>query len=334
LLDREKSRLSALSFNYRNSFKILSRHILRRVRHKFLLKFCLVLAPSRCESLFFRICARRILKLYIVYMFKKKSLGQNFLQDRNIVRDIVYAANVQPDDVVVEVGPGEGVMTEFLLAAADKVIAIEKDHRLIPFLQEKFAGEIESAKLDVLEKDILEFDPNVLNSSMHPYKIVANIPYYITGQIIRMFLESKNQPESMTLLVQKEVAERIIARDGKESLLSLSVKVFGKPTYVRTVGRGAFSPQPTVDSAVLHIEDVSKERLEGVSEDLFFSVIHAGFAHKRKQLLPNLSSLYDKNTLMQAFEKVGIGEKDRAEDVALSTWINLCKNLMNQQKNG
>ena len=197
-------------------------------------------------------------------------------------------------------------MTETLLNMAGKVIAIEKDHRLIPVLQERFAEEIKSGKLDLLEKDILEFDPQVLKFYKHPYKVIANIPYYITGQIIRMFLESDNQPETMVMLVQKEVAERIVARDEKESLLSLSVKVFGEPKLVRTVGRGAFSPQPNVDSAVLLISNISRSNLDGIDEKFFFEVLHGGFAHKRKQLLPNLSSLYPKDILIKAFLDCGI----------------------------
>jgi len=294
-------------------------------------------------------------------MLKKKSLGQNFLKDKNIVSAIVRAGDVHSSDVVVEVGPGEGVMTEVLLQTAGRVIAIEKDHRLIPILQEKFAEEIKNGKLELIEKDILDCniekllvvpdldavrggkgngrggvdnygDENisVSNKEMRQrwsYKVVANIPYYITGQIIRMFLESDNQPETMVLLVQKEVAERIIARDEKESLLSLSVKIFGEPKLVRTVGRGAFSPQPNVDSAVLLIEKISKQKLDGVDEKFFFTILHAGFAHKRKQLLPNLSGLYSKDILLGAFENCGIEQKARAEDVPLDKWVKLCKSL-------
>jgi 16S rRNA (adenine1518-N6/adenine1519-N6)-dimethyltransferase len=256
-------------------------------------------------------------------MQKKKSLGQNFLKDKNIVSQIVEAGNVGPSDFVVEVGPGEGVMTEELLKQACRVVAIEKDHRLIPILSEKFKGEIASGKLELLEKDILDFDPAFMRSYGTSYKVVANIPYYVTGQIIRMFLETEYQPERMVLLVQKEVAERILARDGKESLLSLSVKVFGTPEYVRTVGRGAFSPQPNVDSAVIVIKNISKSRLSKVDEKFFFQVIHAGFAHKRKQLLPNLSELFSKEKIVTAFMKCNLDPKIRAEDVPLETWLEL-----------
>lgn len=260
-------------------------------------------------------------------MRTKKSLGQHFLKSETALAAIRDASDVHADDIILEVGPGEGVLTEVLLPFAGKVIAIEKDRRLIPVLEEKFAKEIQSRKLELLEKDILEFDPNAMKFYKHPYKVVANIPYYITGQIIRMFLESDTQPESMTLLVQKEVADRIIARDNKESLLSLSVKVFGDPEYIRTVGRGAFTPQPNVDSAIILIDNISKIKLQGVAEKFFFEVIHAGFAHKRKQLLPNLTQLFKKELLIKVFNECELNLKCRAEDLKLGAWITLCHKL-------
>lgn len=259
-------------------------------------------------------------------MLKKKSLGQNFLKSESAISAIIDASNISSADIVLEIGPGEGVLTMELVKLAKKVIAVEKDHRLIPFLKEKFSKEIANGKLEVLEKDILEFDPNsvVPKNNFDSYKIIANIPYYITGQILRMFLENKNQPKSMTLMVQKEVAERIITRDKKESLLSLSVKAFGTPKYIKTVKAGSFVPAPNVDSAILLIENISKDRLDEINESLFFKIIHAGFAHKRKQLLPNLSSLFERNKIVEVFNRLGIPLKARAEDVDLEKWVKLC----------
>ena len=258
-------------------------------------------------------------------MFKKKSLGQHFLNSPKIVSDIVIASNVTPNDTVLEIGPGEGVLTEKLLQTGAHVISIEKDDRLIPELHRRFTREIALKKFDLIHADVLDVGLTHITNS--EYKIVANIPYYITGQIIRMFLESDKQPTSMTLLIQKEVADRIVARDGKESLLSLSVKIFGEPKISRIVGRGAFIPQPNVDSAVLHIENINKSRLNGVDESLFFKIIHAGFAHKRKQLLPNLCSIFEKGKLLVAFKKCEINEKARAEDLPLDTWVKLCHEI-------
>ena len=133
----------------------------------------------------------------------------------------------------------------------------------------------------------------------------------------------------MTLLGQKEVAERIIVKDKKESLLSLSVKIFGKPKYIRTVGRGAFAPQPNVDSAIIHISDISRKNFDGISEEKFFEILHTGFAHKRKQLLSNLSGLYTKDMISHAFEVCKLNPKCRAEDVSLTQWISLIKGLEN-----
>ena len=261
-------------------------------------------------------------------MFKKKSLGQNFLKSPKIVSDIVSAAKVTGEDTILEIGPGEGVMTEVLLSQAKKVIVIEKDHRLIPILQEKFKNEVTDHKLQIIEADILEFDLENREISRSPFKLVANIPYYITGQIIRKFLEAKNKPVSMTLLVQKEVAERIVARDKKQSLLSLSVKVFGDPKIIRTVGRGAFNPAPNVDSAVINVENISDKNLTDLNSNNFFKVLHSGFAHKRKQLLPNLSNDFPKEKVIDAFKEIGLDSRSRAEDLPLEVWLKLAKILV------
>jgi 16S rRNA (adenine1518-N6/adenine1519-N6)-dimethyltransferase len=260
-------------------------------------------------------------------MIKKKSLGQNFLNSPAIIADIVRASGAAAVDTVLEIGPGEGTLTRGLLDCGATVIAVEKDDRLIPILSETFAQEIADGRLKLIHGDILTLDVSKVTFDIEKYKIVANIPYYITGQIIRMFLESSFQPSSMTLLVQKEVADRIIARDGKESLLSLSIKAFGDPHYVRTVGRGAFAPQPNVDSAVIHIADISKNRLVGCSEKDFFTLLHAGFAHKRKQLLPNLASVYPKETVTRVFETLNLDLKCRAEDLPLEIWVQLASKL-------
>ena len=260
-------------------------------------------------------------------MKTKKSLGQHFLHSPKIISDIVKTSGTKTDDIVLEIGPGEGILTFELLQTGAKVIAIEKDDRLIPILQEKFSKEIVSKQFVLIRADILNIPMSRMPFDIKKYKVVANIPYYITGQIIRKFLESAYQPESMTLLVQKEVAERIVAKNGKESLLSLGVKVFGEPKLVRIVGRGAFSPKPNVDSAILYVREISKKRLDSVNEKFFFTILHTGFAHKRKQFLSNLTSLYNKETLLKTFKTCEINTKSRAEDLTLLTWIKLCKNL-------
>lgn len=259
-------------------------------------------------------------------MKPKKSLGQHFLTSTKIVDDIVAASGVTKGNIVLEIGPGRGILTKSLLRAGAHVLAVEKDDGLIPELETMFASEITSKQMEIIHADILEAElPQIQKIK---YKIVANIPYYITGQIIRKFLESEKQPDSMTILVQKEVAERVIARDKKESLLSLSVKAFGTPKLVRVVSAGSFNPPPNVDSAVLHIADISKEKLQGVGEKDFFEILHLGFAHKRKQLVPNLSEKYPKEKVLEALTVCNLLPTVRAEDIGIEVWIRLASHLL------
>ncbi len=252
----------------------------------------------------------------------KKSLGQNFLKSKTALFKLLEAGAVGPDDTVLEVGPGEGVLTEKLLAVAKKVVAVEKDDRLIPILEEKFAAAIGAGKLCLIHDDILNFSPAAAGLSAGKYKLIANIPYYITGQLLRLFLESSQPPERMVVMVQKEIAERIVATDGKESLLSLSVKAFGYPKKIMTVGRENFSPAPNVDSAILLIADISPDFFQKnkLTTEKFFTHLHAGFAHKRKMLLPNLRAAFPESDWEKIFNVKNIPLKVRAEDLNLETW--------------
>ncbi|MEK7113685.1 MAG: 16S rRNA (adenine(1518)-N(6)/adenine(1519)-N(6))-dimethyltransferase RsmA, partial [Patescibacteria group bacterium] len=185
----------------------------------------------------------------------KKSLGQNFLKSISALNKIVAAGELFPRDMVLEIGPGKGALTEKLLEKAGQVIAIEKDKVLFEFLSEKFKEEIKNKKLILREDDILEFDA----SQFKKFKIIANIPYNITGAILKKFLTAENQPEMMVLMVQNEVAKRIVARDGRESLLSISVKAYGEPKIIEKVPARYFSPAPKVDSAVIAIKNISRK---------------------------------------------------------------------------
>ena len=244
----------------------------------------------------------------------KKSLGQNFLMHSRIAERIAKVADLSANATVLEIGPGRGILTRALLARAGRVIAVEADEALYTTLQSDFAGDISSGRLELIHGDIRAFDIGVLPRG---YQLVANIPYYLTGEIFRMFLESKNQPSSVTLLVQKEVAVRI-ARSRKQSILSLSVKAYGEPKYEFTVPRGAFVPAPRVDSAVLTVRHISRKNF-GIpaEEEKFFALLHAGFAHKRKFVRNNLARA--------GFDAGNMGEKARAEDVMLDTWLVLAK---------
>lgn len=252
----------------------------------------------------------------------KKSLGQNFLISPYPIKDIIKTADIKKDDVVLEIGPGKGILTESLLLSGSKVICIEKDKELIPLLQEKFKKQIKNKELTLVEGDVLDIETeNIVETK---YKLVANIPYYITGSILRKFLETKTKPEQIVLLVQKEVAERIVAKDKKESILSLSIKFFGEPFYIRTVSKGSFLPKPKVDSAILNIKNIKNNDLPG---DFFFKVIHTAFKHKRKQLLPNLAEVFPKDKLLQLFYELNLDPKTRAENLPINTWLNICQKL-------
>ncbi len=244
-------------------------------------------------------------------MRAKKSLGQNFLMHARIAERIAKVANIE-GETVLEVGPGTGVLTRELLKFAEKVVAIEADRELLGQLQADFANEIAAGRLELVSGDVRTFDVEALPAS---YALVANIPYYLTGEIFRKFLEAEEQPSSMTLLVQKEVAERI-ARSKKESILSLSVKAYGTPKYEFTVPRGAFRPAPKVDSAVVSIRDISRRNFSTEKEEeRFFALLHAGFAHKRKLLRKNFAEAGF------VAEAALVPERARAEDLSLRQWL-------------
>lgn len=247
-------------------------------------------------------------------MRAKQSLGQNFLMHARIAERIALTAMLTPDAVVFEIGPGTGMLTRELLKCAKKVIAVEADEELFEKIQTDFAPEIADGRLALFHGDLRAFDIRTLPKG---YALVANIPYYLTGEIFRMFLESENQPSMMALLVQKEVAERI-ARQKKESILSLSIKAYGTPKYEFTVPRGAFKPAPNVDSAVLSIRGISRKNFATRDdESRFFELLRAGFAHKRKFVRKNLSE--------GGFPPGDIPEKARAEDLPLSAWLALAE---------
>ncbi len=245
----------------------------------------------------------------------KKSLGQNFLKSGKAIFDIVQAASLSPADVVVEIGPGKGILTEALLKKAGRVIAVEKDDRLVGYLEEKFSNEIKSERLKLAHGDILEFDPTLYGLSTGHYVLVGNIPYYITGLIFRKFLEGDTRPSRIVLTVQKEVAERIVARDGKESVLSVSVKIFGRPKLVKKISASSFSPKPKVDSAVLLVEKISSPFKSSAESKKFFEVLKKGFAHKRKLLKRNLG--VENEELLAC----GINPAARPEELGTEKWL-------------
>jgi 16S rRNA (adenine1518-N6/adenine1519-N6)-dimethyltransferase len=296
-------------------------------------------------------------------MFAKKSLGQNFLKSESALNEIISAGKVSESDFVLEIGPGRGALTEKILATGAKVFAIEKDNELIGFLNKKFEAEISSGQLVIKEGDVLDFNENIEVSEVFgdsPYKLIANIPYYITGAIIRKFLSSEKQPKLAVLLVQKEVAERIISKPEKngtdkhpktkESLLSMSVKAYSEPKYIKTVPAGSFAPAPSVDSAIILLENINKDKFveasaefsdistkssnvsPNLSEEKFFELLRAGFSHKRKVLRKNLESFtkkysVDKSKITTGLEEINKPETVRAEELQITDWLCLLKKI-------
>ncbi len=248
----------------------------------------------------------------MTFIKAKKSLGQNFLMHARIAERIAKTAPLISGAAVLEIGPGTGMLTRELLKIAKKVIAVEADGELFEKLRTDFVSELTSGQLELAHSDIRAFD---LTTLPRGYALVANIPYYLTGEIFRMILSAENQPSSMTLLVQKEVAERV-ARSKKESILSLSVKAYGMPKLEFTVPRGAFAPAPKVDSAVLTIRNISRDAFASRAEEQrFFALLHAAFAHKRKFVRKNLTEV--------GLSAGDIPEKARAEDLPLAVWLAL-----------
>ncbi|MEK7584929.1 MAG: 16S rRNA (adenine(1518)-N(6)/adenine(1519)-N(6))-dimethyltransferase RsmA [Patescibacteria group bacterium] len=258
----------------------------------------------------------------------KKSLGQNWLTNPAPLARMIEAARLAAGETVLEVGPGTGSLTAALLATGAKVVAVEKDDRLISLLQNKFAPEIKSGQLTLIHKDILDFlktpDASVGTPTLRRgYKLIANLPYYITGQLLRQVLTSTHQPSLVVVMLQKEVAERIVSKNNKESLLSISVKIYGEPKYVATVRAGNFQPVPKVDSAILLIDQINKNKFveAKVSEEKVFQILKQGFGSKRKMLKNNLGVEEEVLTLCTLDSKV------RAEDLKLEDWLCLSKNI-------
>ena len=251
----------------------------------------------------------------------KKSLGQNFLVDPNGLNKVLQAAQLNPEDTVLEIGAGLGSLTYLLAQQAKYVVAVELDKRLIPPLTEVLAG-FENIKIK--QGDMLELSPDALLGAAR-YVVVANIPYYITSALIRHLLEADHKPTRMVLTIQQEVAERILSRDGKMSLLALSVQVYGKPELKARIPAGCFYPPPEVDSAVLSIELYEEPLVPSESLDLFFKLAHAGFAQKRKTLRNTLATGMNESPAWaeKLLTAAGIDPQRRAETLSMQEWKQL-----------
>jgi 16S rRNA (adenine1518-N6/adenine1519-N6)-dimethyltransferase len=257
----------------------------------------------------------------------KKSLGQHFLTSPVVPSWMCNAAEVTEGDIVLEIGPGTGVLTAEILKRGATVVALEADIRAVEALNEAFKKEIGEKQLIVYHTDVRNLSlSDITEIRDHGFKVVANIPYYLSGMLFRIFLESSIQPKCLVFLVQKEVAKRItedLKTGGKESILSLSVKAYGTPSYVKLVSKGHFTPPPKIDSAILLVQNISRDNFKDVDMSLFFDLLHIGFGQKRKQLLGNLSKHFDRNTLTNIFSTLSLPVSTRAEDVPLQKWLQL-----------
>ncbi len=252
-----------------------------------------------------------------------KSLGQNFLQDSSVLEKIALAAEIQEDDCILEIGPGLGSLTRYLAVSAKEVTAIELDPDMLAPLQAVLTPyqNVRVVHGDILKTPVSE----IINKP--DYLVAANIPYYITSAVIRHLLESNPKPRRIVLTIQKEVAERICARAGDLSLLSLSVQVYGKPSIAAHIPAAAFHPVPKVDSAILRIDIYNEPLIPTELLKTFFKLIKAGFGQKRKTLRNSLSSgLHIPTTESEALlSSAGIDFMRRAETLSIDEWKGLCE---------
>ncbi len=264
-----------------------------------------------------------------------KGLGQNFLIDRGVIGKVIRTAELEPEDIVLEIGPGLGTLTQELAKSVKKVVAVEKDPRMTEILREtlKSCKNVEIIQGDILK--IFNFQLSIID-----YKVVANLPFYLTAPVIRKFLESENPPKEMVLIVQKEVGQRIcppqlqLRRAGakpKMNLLAISVWFYAKPKIVSYVSKKSFWPQPKVDSAILRIAPLINADRKLIHADLFFKIVKAGFSQPRKQLINNLSRglKIERETVENWLLKNNIQPTQRAETLHLEDWIELTKSCKN-----
>jgi len=258
----------------------------------------------------------------------RKGLGQHFLIDEDVLRLITSAAELTPDDIVVEVGPGMGVLTKALAEQAGRVIAIELDDKMAAILRQVLAS---FDNVCIINEDILEVEPAALLEGQRVagspvgYKVVANLPYYITAPVMRHFLEASVKPQVMVVMVQKEVAEAIVAGPGQMSLLSVSVQFYGEPRIISYVPAQCFYPAPEVNSAILRIGLYPQPAVAVTDEGSFFELVRAGFSASRKQICNSLAQGLGlpKAEVLSLLGEAGIAPQRRAEALTLEEWANL-----------
>jgi len=258
-----------------------------------------------------------------------KRFGQNFLIDKQVIKKVIRTANLLPKDIILEIGPGTGVLTQEIAKKARKIIAVEKDPRMCEVLKE---GLKDFKNVEIINQDILNYSLPTTR-----YKLIANLPFYITAPVIRKFLEVKYPPKEMILIIQKEVAQRICTKPPKMSILAVSVQFYANVKIISYISKNSFWPKPKVDSALTKI--VPKKKYKDVDIDLFFKIVKAGFSHPRKQLANNLAKelatsppnelKLDKKEVNNLLLKNNIQPTQRAETLAVQDWINLFNSIHN-----
>jgi len=272
--------------------------------------------------------ARAILRRYGLH--PRKALGQNFLVDEAVLDAVVAAAELAPDALAVEVGPGLGFLTERLAAVAGRVLAIELDEALGRVVEDRFGT---LGKVTVRHANVLHTDLGADIGPEQPFTVVANIPYYITAPILRLFLEGPRRPEAIVLMVQREVAERLAAKPGKMSLLSLSAQTYATPEIVRLVPATAFYPPPEVQSAIIRLRRRSQPAFSAELNPLVFTAARAAFHDRRKQIHNSLTiglTYLGPDRIDTALSEAGVERTRRAETLAVEEWGSLARALQRQ----
>ena len=278
---------------------------------------------------------KNLLKSYQIR--PSKGLGQNFLVDKNAINRIIRAAELSSEDIVLEIGPGSGSLTQELAKKVKKVVAVEKDQKLIGILNNELR--IKGVKnVRVIQGDILKPSPYLRAAAkfliLNSCKLVGNLPFYLTAPVIKQFLESENPPKTMILVVQKEVGQRICTKPGKMSILAVSVQVYAEPEIISYISKKSFWPRPKVDSAIIKLTPHSDKNraVARFLSDLprgFFRVVKAGFSQPRKQLINNLTRKLnlDRSEVERWLLKNNINPTQRAETLSVEDWLKLTKSF-------
>ncbi|MCD6402276.1 ribosomal RNA small subunit methyltransferase A [bacterium] len=267
---------------------------------------------------------KNLLKQYQIRPSKK--LGQNFLIDKGVIKKFIKACDFKEKDTILEIGPGIGTLTKEIAKKVKKVIAVEKDPKMIEILKEALK---DFKNVKIIQGDILKifnFLPHQKFGGGFDYKVIGNLPFYLSAPVIRKFLEAKNPPKEMIFIIQKEVAQRICAKPPKMSILAVSVQVYAKPKIISYVSKKSFWSKPKVDGAIIKISNL-KSQISSLDKDLFFKIVRAGFSHPRKQLVNNLSKelKITKERVKNWLLENGLQPSLRAEDLSVENWIKLAK---------